>query len=75
MEKARPIWTCLDKFGQVQTNLDNSRPIWTSVDEFEQVDLEKIVEGIFLNDVFQFCYVCFQVLSENHECHQKVKKV
>ena len=45
-----------------------------SLDKFEQINLEKIAEGIILNDVFQFCYDCFQVLSENHEWRKKMKK-
>ena len=34
--------------------------IWTSLNEFEQVNLEKIVEGIFLNDVFNFGMFVFR---------------
>ena len=63
----RQISTSIDKFGK-------SRRIWTSLDKVEHVNLDKIVEGIILNDVFQFWYDCFQVLSENHEWRKKMKK-
>ena len=73
MEKARPIWISLDQFRQVYINLNKyrqistsidkfgkSRTIWTSPDQFEKGNLKKIVEGIFLNDVFNFGMFVFR---------------